>query len=53
MKLIAQSEINDVAWRACDTLRNPRLTEGDHLMRFDIVVANPHFSLGQVGAGRR
>lgn len=32
-----------------DTLRNPRLIEGDHLMRFDIVVANPPFSLDKWG----
>ncbi|MGC9452915.1 MAG: type I restriction-modification system subunit M [Oceanipulchritudo sp.] len=37
-----------------DTLRNPRLIEGDKLMKFDIVVANPPFSLdkwGQDSAG--
>ena len=32
-----------------DTLRNPRLVEGDRLMQFDIVVANPPFSLDQWG----
>lgn len=32
-----------------DTLRNPRLVEGDQLMKFDIVVANPPFSLDQWG----
>ena len=32
-----------------DTLRNPRLIEGDHLMKFDIVVANPPFSLDKWG----
>ena len=32
-----------------DTLRNPRLVEGDLLMKFDIVVANPPFSLDQWG----
>ena len=25
----------------CDTLNSPTLIEGDHLMKFDIVVANP------------
>lgn len=34
----------------CDTLTNPTLLEGDHLMRFDIVVANPPFSLDKWGA---
>jgi len=36
-----------------DTLRNPKHTEGDNLMKFDTVVANPPFSLdkwGQDGA---
>lgn len=33
-----------------DTLNNPRLLEGDHLMKFDIVVANPPFSLDKWGA---
>lgn len=32
-----------------DTLRNPRLIEGDHLIKFDIVVANPPFSLDKWG----
>jgi hypothetical protein len=34
----------------CDTLNNPTLIEGDHLMRFDIVLANPPFSLDKWGA---
>jgi type I restriction enzyme M protein len=34
----------------CDTLNNPRLLEGDRLMKFDIVVANPPFSLDKWGA---
>jgi type I restriction enzyme M protein len=32
-----------------DTLRNPRLVEKDHLMKFDIVVANMPFSLDKWG----
>jgi len=32
-----------------DTLRNPRLVENDQLMKFDIVVANPPFSLEKWG----
>jgi type I restriction enzyme M protein len=32
-----------------DTLRNPRLVEGDQLLKFDIVVANPPFSLDKWG----
>ena len=34
----------------CDTLNNPALAENDSLMRFDIVVANPPFSLDKWGA---
>ncbi|TAK11974.1 MAG: type I restriction-modification system subunit M [Anaerolineae bacterium] len=33
----------------CDTISNPKLLEGDDLMRFDIVVANPPFSLKKWG----
>ncbi len=33
-----------------DTLRNPQLIESDHLMRFEVVVANPPFSLDKWGA---
>lgn len=33
-----------------DTLNNPMLVEDDHLMHFDIVVANPPFSLKKWGA---
>ncbi|MGE0756801.1 MAG: type I restriction-modification system subunit M [Pirellulaceae bacterium] len=33
----------------CDTLRSPKLVENDELMRFDIVVANPPFSLDKWG----
>jgi type I restriction enzyme M protein len=33
-----------------DTLRHPTLLEGDHLMKFNVVVANPPFSLDKWGA---
>ena len=33
-----------------DTIRNPKLREGDQLMKFDTVVANPPFSLDKWGA---
>lgn len=33
-----------------DTIRNPKLKEGDELMKFDTVVANPPFSLDKWGA---
>jgi type I restriction enzyme M protein len=36
-----------VEW--CDTLNGPALGEGDHLMTFDVVVANPPFSLDKWG----
>lgn len=32
-----------------DTIRNPKLREGDQLMKFDTVVANPPFSLDKWG----
>jgi len=32
-----------------DTINNPKLIEGDHLMKFDTVVANPPFSLNKWG----
>ncbi len=34
----------------CDTINNPRLIEADSLMKFDVVVANPPFSLDKWGA---
>ena len=34
----------------CDTLNSPTLVENDHLMRFDVVLANPPFSLDKWGA---
>jgi len=33
-----------------DTIRNPKLKEDDKLMKFDVVVANPPFSLDKWGA---
>jgi type I restriction enzyme M protein len=37
-----------VEW--CDTITSPKLLEGDELMHFDVVVANPPFSLKKWGA---
>ena len=34
----------------CDTIGNPQLIEGDSLMKFNVVVANPPFSLDKWGA---
>jgi type I restriction enzyme M protein len=34
----------------CDTLNSPALVEKDRLMKFDIVIANPPFSLDKWGA---
>lgn len=34
----------------CDTLTSPALVENDRLMKFDVVVANPPFSLDKWGA---
>jgi type I restriction enzyme M protein len=33
----------------CDTLQGPTLVDSDHLMRFNVVVANPPFSLDKWG----
>ncbi|MEO8589566.1 MAG: type I restriction-modification system subunit M [Flavobacteriales bacterium] len=38
----------DIEWG--DTINNPKLREGHELMKFDVVVANPPFSLDKWGA---
>ncbi len=43
-------EFDSATIRWGDTLRNPKLLEGDELMKFDTVVANPPFSLKKWGA---
>ncbi len=43
-------EINDAKIEWGDTLRNPLHLENDHLKKFDVVVANPPFSLDKWGA---
>ena len=40
---------DDATIRWGDTIRNPKLKEGDALMKFDTVVANPPFSLDKWG----
>jgi type I restriction enzyme M protein len=40
---------DDATIRWGDTIRNPKLKEGDTLMQFDTVVANPPFSLDKWG----
>ncbi len=42
--------VNDPDLRWGDTLREPQLVENDRLMTFDVVVANPPFSLDKWGA---
>jgi len=42
-------EVDSARIEWCDTLTNPRLVEGDQLMKFDVVVANPPFSLDKWG----
>lgn len=42
-------DINDSKIEWGDTLRNPLLLEKDNLMKFDVVVANPPFSLDKWG----
>lgn len=41
--------VNDPDLRWGDTLREPQLVENDRLMTFDVVVANPPFSLDKWG----
>lgn len=43
-------EVDSARIEWCDTLTNPRLIEDDELTRFNIVVANPPFSLDKWGA---
>jgi type I restriction enzyme M protein len=43
-------EIDNATIEWGDTINNPRLLEGDHLMKFHIVAANPPFSLDKWGA---
>ncbi len=42
--------VNDPRIERGDTLLEPRLVEDDKLMKFDVVVANPPFSLAKWGA---
>lgn len=41
--------IDNATIRWGDTIRNPKLKEGDMLMKFDTIVANPPFSLDKWG----
>jgi len=43
---------DNAAIRWGDTIRNPKHKEGDSLMKFDTVVANPPFSLDKWGADK-
>lgn len=43
-------DINDAVIEWGDTINNPLHLESDHLMKFDVVVANPPFSLDKWGA---
>jgi type I restriction enzyme M protein len=43
-------EMDNARIEWCNTITNPRLVEGDSLMMFNIVVANPPFSLDKWGA---
>ncbi len=45
-----QMDQADIEWG--DTITNPKLIEGDQLMKFDIVVANPPFSLDKWGVDK-
>ena len=43
-------EMDNARIEWCNTITNPRLVDGDSLMKFNIVVANPPFSLDKWGA---
>jgi len=43
-------ELDNARIEWCDTITNPKLIESDSLMKFNIVVANPPFSLDKWGA---
>lgn len=43
-------EMDNARIEWCDTITNPRLVEDDQLMKFNVVVANPPFSLDKWGA---
>ena len=43
--------IEDFRIERGDTLAEPKLVEGDHLMRFDVVLANPPYSIKQRDRG--
>lgn len=43
-------DINDAVIDWGDTIGNPLHLEDDYLMKFDVVVANPSFSLDKWGA---
>ncbi len=42
-------EMDNARIEWCNTISNPKLVEGDNLMKFNIVVANPPFSLDKWG----
>jgi len=44
-------DVNQPSIKWGDTIRNPMHHEGDNLMRFNVVTANPPFSLDKWGAG--
>ena len=46
--LVHQKDAARIEWG--DTINNPKLIEKDSLMKFDVVVANPPFSLAEWGA---
>ena len=43
-------EMDNARIEWCNTITNPKLAEDDTLMKFNIVVANPPFSLDKWGA---
>lgn len=49
MNMFLHSEDGATSIKWCDTLNSPALIENDKLMKFDIIVANPPFSLDKWG----
>lgn len=47
--MISQSQLESYLWGAATLLRgyNPAFVEGDRLMQFDVVLANPPYSIKQ------
>ncbi len=50
--LSALPNTNDARLEKCNALTDPQLKDGDDLLKFEVIVANPPFSLKNWGAGQ-